>query len=186
MLSTTPIPLPSITPTGRNILIVTWLQILVALILVLLRTFYARRLEGHLRWDYIWVSVALVMGFACEVPLTIAVRFGLGTHMADLTYPQIFRVAKWVWITLIIGVQTAVWAKWSIIALLWQIQGRHARKRRYVLLVVGFFIAVWPVVIIALILTQCKPVAKLWNPTMSGVCRSTIPLENVVIFQGCK
>jgi len=126
------------------------------------------------------------MGFACVVALTIAVRFGLGTHMADLTYPQVFRVAKWIWITLIIGVQSAVWAKWSIIALLWQIQGRHARKRRYALLVVGLSVAVWPVVIIALSLTQCKPLAKVWNPTILGVCRSNNALVNVVVLHGCK
>lgn len=141
-----------------------------ATILLLLRAYAASRINGRWRWDFIWAVLAGVFGLASYIAATFAILSGLGNHIKDLSYPDIFQSLHRVWVALYISLPAGVFAKFSIIALLLTIQGPNARKKSYVLYGIGALIAASSMVQMFLSLFQCEPIAKLWEPTLDGSC----------------
>ncbi|TKX22421.1 hypothetical protein C1H76_5203 [Elsinoe australis] len=155
-----------------------------ATILLLLRAYAASRINGRWRWDFIWAVLAGVFSLASYIAATFAILSGLGNHIKDLSYPDIFQSLHRVWVALYISLPAAVFAKFSIIALLLTIQGPNARKKSYVLYGIGALIAASAMVQLFLSLFQCEPIAKLWEPTLDGSCPRLKPAGSFSYYQG--
>ncbi|PSK34052.1 hypothetical protein B9Z65_8378 [Elsinoe australis] len=110
--------------------------------------------------------------------------YGLGNHAKNLSYPQIFASLQWIWYCIFIGLPAVVFAKYSIIALLLSVQGPNAKKRNWALWGIGAFMMVVTIIQICLSVFECKPVAKLWNPTLEGVCPAKRAAGEYSKFQG--
>ncbi|KAF4552951.1 Hypothetical protein D9617_8g049640 [Elsinoe fawcettii] len=169
---------------GPTLLAVSWTQVIIGTIMVLLRGYAASRINGAWRWDFIWVVLALIMGLASQATLHVAVMNGLGNHARQLTYPQIFESLRWIWYCIFTGLPAVCLAKSSIIALLLQVQGPNAKKRNWALWGMGAFIYIVSIVQICLSVFECRPVAKLWNPTLEGYCPSKRVAGEFSKFQG--
>jgi len=120
------------------------------------------------------------------IPLTLAVYYGLGRHTGELTFPQLFVAAKWFYITLMIALAAVVFAKFTIIALLLTMHGITARKKRLALYFLAFLLVSTSTLPLAMILSHCKPVQKLWDLGLDGTCQSLGPYGDIAVFHGCK
>ncbi|KAF4547818.1 Hypothetical protein D9617_35g089690 [Elsinoe fawcettii] len=155
-----------------------------ATFLVVLRGYSASKSAGKWRWDFIWVAIALGWSIASGITMIIALLNGLGNHVKDLTFPQIFQALRWIWISLYISLPAGVCAKFSIIALLLNIQGQTAKKRSWALWVLGGLIGFSAIVQFFLSFFQCEPIEKLWFPYLDGSCPRLKLAGDWSYFQG--
>ncbi|PNS16265.1 Saccharolysin [Sphaceloma murrayae] len=169
---------------GPALLIVSWTQAAIGTFLVILRGYAAREINGKWRWDFIWIAIANIMAIASQAALHVATMQGLGNHAKKLTYPQIFSSLQYIWYCIFIGLPAVVFAKYSIISLLLSVQGPTAKKRTWALWTMGAFMMIVAIVQICLSLFECKPIAKLWNPTIEGACPILKAAGEYSKFQG--
>ncbi|KAF2150344.1 hypothetical protein K461DRAFT_295633 [Myriangium duriaei CBS 260.36] len=142
----------------------------VALFCIILRGLVASHINGSWRWDFIWVAICGVFGLIAAIAVVISTLHGLGNHMSRLTYPDIVDVIHYTYIALFFGLVATTFAKWSMIALMLQIQGPTARKRKWALYILGGVCAVVNLLQIVFSATQCDPNSKLWNRLLAGNC----------------
>ncbi|KAF4548431.1 Hypothetical protein D9617_28g065370 [Elsinoe fawcettii] len=169
---------------GPVLMTVGWVESMIGVALCLLRLYGASQKAGHIRWDFFWVAAATFTGIASHACFTVSILHGTGNHVTKLTFGEIFQSLHWIWISIFVGLVAVVFAKFAIIALILEVQGPNARKRRWFLWGLGAAIAVSGIIQICLSLTQCKPIDKLWNPTISGECPTQLVAANWSYFQG--
>ncbi|PNS21242.1 hypothetical protein CAC42_1021 [Sphaceloma murrayae] len=169
---------------GPTIISVVWTEAALGSILVGLRAFAASKKGGKWRWDFIWIAIALLACLVSSVVVTVGVSKGLGNHTKILSYPQLFEAIRYVWLTIWTGLPPSVFAKFSIIALLLDVQGPNSRKRRIALWMVGFLVASSSFVQIFISLTQCNPITRLWLLASEGECPRKLPSSHFSYFQG--
>ncbi|KAL8667910.1 MAG: hypothetical protein Q9202_000375 [Teloschistes flavicans] len=118
--------------------------------------------------------------------ITVSTLSGLGNHLALLWTPQLVKALRWSWIGQIIAVQAIGFGKIAVIAFLLRIQERNTKLKKLAWFL--YFIAVSNVVInidqMILILLQCSPSRKLWNPSVPGTCYHIHRTNHVGYFQG--
>ncbi|PNS21557.1 hypothetical protein CAC42_916 [Sphaceloma murrayae] len=169
---------------GPILMGVGWFESILGIILCLLRLYGASQKAGHIRWDFLWVALATLFAIASHACFTVSILHGMGNHVKRLTFAQVFQALHWTWISIFIGIIAVVFAKWAIIALILQVQGPNAKRRRYFLWGLGAWIAACAIIQICLSLTQCEPMEKLWNPTVEGICPRSVHAGNWSYFQG--
>ncbi|KAG8626937.1 hypothetical protein KVT40_005882 [Elsinoe batatas] len=171
---------------GAGPMLMTLLVTLVSIatFLMILRAYSASKTAGKWRMDFIMAAIGFTFGLASCATMIVALLNGLGNHVADLTFPQIFQALRWIWISLYTSLPAGIFAKYSIIALLLQIQGKTAKKRSIALYVLGFLIGVSAIVQFFLSLFQCEPLDKLWFPYLDGSCPRLKLAGDWSYFQG--
>lgn len=97
-----------------------------------------------------------------------AFHSGVGWHMVDLTYPQVFACLKYLWIGLPMGLVATIFAKLAIVALLLQVTTILQPGRRVFLVGVGVVNTVISFSQIIISLTQCDPYPYLWARYLEG------------------
>jgi len=170
---------------GPALLIVNSCLAFLGCVVVGLRAYSARSRNGRLRWDFIWIVLALIFSLVNAICIGFATYNGLGRHIGDLELDQLFIVVHWLWITMIVSLPGTVFAKFSIVSLLLQIQGSQARKRRMALLIIAVLTAVISFTQIWLSVFQCEPINKLWQLFEPGQCPRSDGSTYFGIFQGC-
>ncbi|PNS13883.1 hypothetical protein CAC42_1374 [Sphaceloma murrayae] len=169
---------------GPAILAGGWILCGLGVILVALRLWAARQKAGKLRWDFFWITLAITWCIASHACFTVSLNYGLGNHVKNLRYSEIFNALHWVWISLFVGIVGGVFSKFAIIALLLEVQSPNAKKRRMMLWMIGAILALTGLTQILLSWLKCEPVAKLWNPTLAGTCPGALRAANFSYFQG--
>ncbi|PSK57844.1 hypothetical protein B9Z65_9046 [Elsinoe australis] len=169
---------------GPGILTGGWVLCGLGIILVALRLWAASKKAGKLRWDFFWITLAIVWCIASHACFTVALYSGIGNHAKALKYSEIFNALHWVWISLFVGIVGGVFSKFAIIALLLEVQSPNAKKRRFLLWAIGGILAATGLTQILLSWLKCEPIAKLWNPTLSGSCPRALEAANFSYFQG--
>lgn len=128
---------------------------------------------------------------------TLATLYGIGQHVEVLTYNDRVQAVKYFWIGTAFGIPSLGIAKLAVIALLFKIQGTRAPKMKWILYAVAIItnlINAAQVVVSRLpclcecmictdrcakiILNQCSPAAKLWDPMVEGNCKM-LPIATV-------
>ncbi|KAL9585096.1 MAG: hypothetical protein Q9212_001722 [Teloschistes hypoglaucus] len=121
-----------------------------------------------------------------QIMITVSTLSGLGNHIGLLWVPQLVKALRWSWIGQIIAVQAIGFGKIAVIAFLLRIQERNSKLKKLAWFL--YFIAVSNVIInidqMILILLQCSPSRKLWNPSVPGTCYHIRRTNNVGYFQG--
>ncbi|KAJ5594910.1 uncharacterized protein N7459_001118 [Penicillium hispanicum] len=185
---------PDVAYGGRGPLVlgITWAEMGLALVLIILRAKTASVCPTHhlssgvfgLRWDFIWVLVAFSVALAAQSFMTVSARYGLGNHQDLLSYENIVKTNLWSWIGQVIAVFDLVLARIAVIAFLLSIQSGTVTKTRYLLYFVGSIQAVINVIEIGLIFKQCTPTSKLWDTNLPGTCNMVVVCSQVGFAQG--
>ncbi|KXL44959.1 hypothetical protein M433DRAFT_67749, partial [Acidomyces richmondensis BFW] len=136
------------------------------------------------RWDLFWVCVAWLSAMAAQCCLTVAVRFGIGNHITNLSPLNITKAVKWAWVAQLIAIFAIGFGKNAVIALLLRIQGQTHRRGAWFLHFIWASNMAINVAQVVLLLYQCEPVAKLWDDNLQGVCDGRTRAEYSGFFQG--
>lgn len=172
---------------GPLVLGVTWGLTALAFIAVALRGYAASHINGKWRWDFIWAAACIVFGVAGASFITVAVTQGLGNYLDVLLHlgiDHIWATIHWLWISIFLGLVATTFAKYSMIALMLQVQGPAATKRRIALWVLGALFTIVNAIQIALSYQQCRPIDKLWNRLLPGECKGGAIASDWSILQG--
>ncbi|KAE8159855.1 hypothetical protein BDV40DRAFT_302867 [Aspergillus tamarii] len=177
---------------GSLVLGVTWAEAGLALILLALRAKTASLCPPGqpafgifgLRWDFIWVVIALAFALCAQSFMTVSVRYGLGDHQNLLSAHNIVQTNLWSWMAQIVAILCLVISRIAVIAFLLSLQGRTSSIGRIVLYAVGAVQGIINVIEVALILKQCDPTEKLWNPAVVGTCDRVLICSQVGFLQG--
>ncbi|KAL8727833.1 MAG: hypothetical protein Q9181_005565 [Wetmoreana brouardii] len=165
---------------------VTWAETAVALILVAARTYTNGFILRAFEWDYWWALVTLIASLVAQIMLTVAVLSGLGNHFGLLYGPQLVKALQWSWMGQIVAIQAIGFGKIAVIAFLLRIQERNTKLKKLAWFL--YFIGISNVIInidqMILILLQCSPSRKLWNPAIPGTCYHIHRTNHVGYFQG--
>ncbi|GAM89762.1 hypothetical protein ANO11243_078010 [Dothideomycetidae sp. 11243] len=185
MVANAPSPGPS--PRGTATLTATSVLFGLCLFTFGLRMYAARTRKTTSvgwRWDLIWAGVTIFTGLIAYVFQILTTYHGLGHHITEIPLAETLNAAYWAVISIEMYIVAGAFAKLSIVALLISIQGLDATRRTLFLKALGVFQALLNLVLVLLILFQCKPIGKLWNPFREGVCRTTTASHNLSFFQG--
>ncbi|PSK53762.1 hypothetical protein B9Z65_7568 [Elsinoe australis] len=156
---------------GPAILATLWSLCGVAFTLVFLRAYAASRKHGKWRWDFIHIAVAFVTAALAGIFITVGVDKGLGNYVKRLTYSQIWDTFYWFYLAIYAGTISIAFSKFSVIALLLEVQeGSQKRKRKYALWAVGAVFGIASLLEVFLTAFQCKPLSKVWNLAEDGTC----------------
>ncbi|PSK42881.1 hypothetical protein B9Z65_6835 [Elsinoe australis] len=169
---------------GPMLLGISWTECVIATILVLLRAYGARYRAGALRWDFVFVAAGTVLGIVTQVLFVFACLNGVGDHVKNLSYPQLFASLKYSWIGVVIGLVATTVAKLGIIALLLQVATPAQKKRKAFLWALAVFICIVGIAQMTITLTQCSPTDRLWYRTKPGNCDRTHFAAQFGYFQG--
>ncbi|KAF2123876.1 hypothetical protein P153DRAFT_303213 [Dothidotthia symphoricarpi CBS 119687] len=123
-------------------------------------------------WDDGFMVVALGFGLCMSVLVSVAVQYGYGLHVADITDTYRREQAlKYVYIAPAPCILSSTAAKISMVFFLLRLLGHSATKRhRWVLYIVTGIRVALNVFIIPIIVGQCSPIEKSWKPWVPGKC----------------
>ncbi|KAF2221427.1 hypothetical protein BDZ85DRAFT_283498 [Elsinoe ampelina] len=169
---------------GPGIMAGGWVLCGLGIILVLLRLWAASKKAGKLRWDFLWITLGILWCIASHACFTVALNYGIGNHVRNLRYSEVFDALHWMWISLFVGIVGGVFSKFAIISLLLEVQSPNAKGRRIMLWTLGGILGATGLTQILLSWLKCEPVAKLWNPTLPGVCPRAVQAANFSYYQG--
>ncbi|KAF2148574.1 hypothetical protein K461DRAFT_297978 [Myriangium duriaei CBS 260.36] len=171
-------------PRAVTVSAINWTECGIALILIALRIYGGSIRVLRWQWDFFFVVLAAIFGLVTMAISVPAFQSGLGWHIADLTYPEVFEGLKFLWIGLPIGVLATCIAKLAIVALLLQVTTIAQPGRRWFLLAIGVINTAAGVAQVAISLTQCEPYAYLWYRYLPGSCPRAQFAAQFSYFQG--
>jgi len=171
---------------GPTMLVGGWTMCAIGVCLVLLRLYAATRKTDCVRWDLIWIANCLVWCVASQTAYGLSNIYGLGNHIENLAWDDVFNVLKWGYVALFLGIPATFFAKFSIMALLIQVQGPNARKRCYFLYFLGALLAITGIAQVIITATKCTPTAKLYMVLLPGKCPREALSIRFAYWQGCK
>ncbi|KAE8378660.1 hypothetical protein BDV26DRAFT_292056 [Aspergillus bertholletiae] len=116
--------------------------------------------------------------------MTVSVKFGLGEHQSLLSAHNIVQTNLWSWMAQIVAILCLVVSRIAVIAFLLSLQGPTSTIGRIVLYIVGAVQGIINVIEVGLILKQCDPTEKLWNPATAGTCDRVLICSQVGFLQG--
>lgn len=169
---------------GPTILAVSWLETFIGIAIVALRGRVASRREGKLRWDFIWIVIALVFAFASTCIISAAVFHGLGNYAGDMSIVQLLDCAHWIWISAVVGLVPSVFGKFAIIAMLLAVHKYIGRKRRSALWGLAVLIGATNFVQLVATLYQCNPEGGSYLMPHHGSCTNKHFSGNFSYYQG--
>ena len=111
---------------------------------------------------------------------------GTGNHLPLLSYDDVVIANLWSWIAQVVAISAAATGRFAVIAFLLALQGTAHRKLRWFLYIVGGAQATINAIEIVLIMLQCNPVNKLWDPEVPGTCSMIEICSKVGFLQGSK
>lgn len=127
---------------------------------------------------------AQILALVAQSFMTVSAVYGLGNHESVLSHSDIVKTNLWSWIAQIVAILCLVVARIAVISFLLALQERTHRYGRWLLYLVGALQGVINIVEVVLILQQCHPIRKLWDPTVSGTCDLIEICSKVGFLQG--
>ncbi|KAF2214650.1 hypothetical protein CERZMDRAFT_95042 [Cercospora zeae-maydis SCOH1-5] len=171
---------------GITFLAITWAWTSIAAVLYVLRAASVARQKSDsafcgIRWDFVWVTVALVLAFNAQIIYTISYNFAAHGNQGLTTVAQVILFGT---IASLSALTSSVFGRCAVVALLLQLQGPTYPKGRIAL----WFVAVSQFVInaiqLSLTINQCDPPSRLWNIMEPGTCPRIIATRKLGFFTG--
>ncbi|WPH01405.1 Hypothetical protein R9X50_00425000 [Acrodontium crateriforme] len=163
---------------GPLFLAVSWLSAGLATIMLGFRLYTGVKVVNQTGWNFYWALIAYVLNMVMQVFETLATLYGIGQHVEVLTHNDRVQAVKYFWIGTAFGIPSLGIAKLAVIALLFKIQGTRAPRMKWVLYAVAIITNFINAVQVVIILNQCSPSAKLWDPMIEGNC-NMLPIATV-------
>lgn len=126
-----------------------------------------------------------IIGTASMVTLTLGAANGVGIHKAELTAEQKKLSILYAFMNQILVLTAIIPAKIAVVIFLLRVQGYGDFKRYSFLWFWVVTNAMFNLMAIPFILTQCKPVSDLWEGSGLGNCNGRLRTEIVGYIQGC-
>ncbi|KAI5370483.1 hypothetical protein Slin14017_G013620 [Septoria linicola] len=158
---------------GPRLLAVTWTWTALAIILYSLRAASAAvqpstdRLFG-LRWDFIWVTLALVATLTAQITTTVSLEHASGPTQGIKTISDVIYTGLVANCAAIFGM---TFGRFAVVALLLSIHGPTYPNGKLSLWIIAISQFVINIIQVGFTIHQCSPVSRLWNITGPGVCR---------------
>ncbi|KAF2149185.1 hypothetical protein K461DRAFT_281546 [Myriangium duriaei CBS 260.36] len=169
---------------GPKLLAIGWTVFGVGTISTVLRYFVASRIDGRWRWDFIWAALATFITLGSVINFTLAILNGVGNDVKNVTLTNVFNAIFYVRMTVYFGLVGITAAKFSVIALLIQIEGPLIRRRRTALFIIAAFFSIVNLIYIPIAATECVPYNKLWYRYLPGSCPREQFVDSLGKFQG--
>ncbi|KUJ11716.1 uncharacterized protein LY89DRAFT_758503 [Mollisia scopiformis] len=165
---------------GPSIVEASWILMGIATIVMAARFYVRARLVKRISIDDWLMLFSYILTIIATICFTISVHFGLGKHEELLTPAGSVEAVKWNFIGQIIGIVSATCSRLSFCMMLFVVtsvtkQTRQQRISRILLWSVALVQLLVNVGLVIFLLTQCDPLKKLWDRTVSGTC---LPLDN--------
>ncbi|KAF2219833.1 hypothetical protein BDZ85DRAFT_35485 [Elsinoe ampelina] len=170
---TTPFEPPGVKDGGRTILLVSWPATALAIAIAILRCIYAGSSKGRPRWDCVWAVVAVVVGVASQILMTIACIYGIGQHLWELgSFTTAAYPLRIYWASAMAFIWAMAFAKLAIVSLLFSVWCPWQTKRRFFLHFMWVSTVLVTAVQTALSLSQCTPRQAIFDYSMTTAdCR---------------
>ncbi|KAF2150505.1 hypothetical protein K461DRAFT_269948 [Myriangium duriaei CBS 260.36] len=157
---------------GPAVIKSTWIQMFLAILVIGLRAYTASRTGEKWRWDFIWILLALVAGILTGVMSTMSAINGMGNHLANLNVQALYDLLYWEYLSTYLGTLSIAFSKFSVTALLLNVQYRTRNKtRRYALWISAITFAITSLLEIFLTAFQCAPDIKVWMVLDLATCK---------------
>ena len=130
----------------------------------------------------IWIAAAPLAAFA--------IRAGLGRHEYYLSLTpelllQLVQVSKWQFLSEILTSFTLLFTRISVCLFLLRIFGTITHWK-WILYIVTGFIAITNLSSVSIILAECRPLSKNWDPLIPGKCVSPAVINFEAYYNGGK
>ena len=114
---------------------------------------------------------------------TVTARHGIGMHIECVELHDVVVALRYSFVGMVVLVFAGLCARLSILLFLLRLFSVN-RVWRQLLYIIMAILTVTNLVSAALVLPQCHPLAKLWNPELPGTCWSPQVRVNVGRFNG--
>ncbi|PPJ56295.1 hypothetical protein CBER1_00669 [Cercospora berteroae] len=171
---------------GDTLLAITWTWFSIAAVLYVLRAASAARQKADgnfcgIRWDFVWVTVAVAMALTAQIIYTVSYEFAAHGNQGLKTVAQVIFYGT---IASCTAMTSSVFGRFAVVALLLQLQGPTYPKGRIVL----WFIAISQFIVngiqVGLTVNQCNPASRLWNIMEPGTCQLILVTRKMGFFSG--
>ena len=131
-------------------------------------------------YQIIWITTAAFSAFA--------IRAGLGRHEYYLSLTpelllQLVQVIKWQFLTEILTAFSLLITRLSVCFLLLRIFST-IKQWKWIIYIVTGFITITNLSSLSIILAECRPVSKNWNPLIPGKCVSPAVITFEAYYNG--
>jgi len=128
--------------------------------------------------DYLMVVSLGIFTIFCACQLT-GIHYGMGSHNADLTLPNIIEALKYQTLCELFYIADTALIKCSVGFLLLRITPNGAKTYRYILYVSMVVLSLWTIITFFIILFQCRPVSFAWDQRSGkGHCTPSTSIAN--------
>ncbi|KAL1968738.1 hypothetical protein VTN77DRAFT_1564 [Rasamsonia byssochlamydoides] len=169
---------------GPTLLVVIWVEFVIAFALLLARIYTTWKITRRIRLDLYLTLLTFAIATASAVFLTLSIAYGLGQHIGDLTPEGIVLTIKWSWVNQVLAIFAIGLGKLAIVAFLQQIHGPEDRGKVIALWAVACSNFIINTITIGMVLSQCSPMQKLWDDSLPGTCAGRQRNQNCAYFQG--
>ncbi|OQE47250.1 hypothetical protein PENCOP_c001G04670 [Penicillium coprophilum] len=160
--------------SGVSITAVSWCFGGVALGVVAVRLYTRVVALRRAGWDDTFITLSLASALVCSALVQVAVSYGLGRHLNDISDPnQQVQAIKYTVIAPNFSVISTTTGKISVTIFLLRLMGQSASApRRWFLYILMAVSIAWNVLAIVAIIGFCRPSERIWNPKVEGSCFS--------------
>lgn len=119
--------------------------------------------------------------------LLVGIHFGIGRHEQDLSLEDLREATKWIYIPRTEFVIACMFTRLSIAAFMLHIFAIERKWRRSLYVIMTFIILTSLLSVSVVLLAQCQPIRKIWDPTVPGKCWEPDKLNTIgLIFNSGK
>ncbi|PYI32667.1 hypothetical protein BP00DRAFT_471895 [Aspergillus indologenus CBS 114.80] len=177
---------------GNIVLILAWLFAGIAIIVVAIRYYVRLQIVKRYTLDDALILVALhsrpilmpqALAIGNSVFLTIAARWGLGTHMAALSEERIMYAVKWVYLCEFFSILSPGIGRIAYASLLMSLVPPVRWRTRLLWTIIWIQFAV-DIATVVVSFAQCRPMKKFWDSQTPGSCWPATVQRDMGYFQG--
>ncbi|KAK0630992.1 hypothetical protein B0T17DRAFT_236873 [Bombardia bombarda] len=157
---------------GRGPLVMglTWTFTGLAIITTVLRMFVRRKVGTRKLGPDDWIMfAAMLLQLVNQILISIAFRYGMGKHLADLYIPdQLVTMSMWEWLAVPPGSAAAILARISICIVLVRLFGIYKWFKWFTIILTTLGVTMGAILAIC-IFAQFEPAEGLWNPFLPSI-----------------
>ncbi|KAF8862786.1 hypothetical protein BDZ45DRAFT_798959 [Acephala macrosclerotiorum] len=153
---------------GRLVIVVMWVETMIALVFVLARMYTRTRLVRSLGWDDHLTNISMFLFFGYTILCTVAATNGFGNHLTDLGLTQGVKAIKLEIAGQTFNIAAIATSKSSVAVFMLRIviQKHYYWILWFCILSISFVCASC----IIFMYTQCTPLESVFNPTLPHTC----------------
>ncbi|KAL1968078.1 hypothetical protein VTN77DRAFT_2208 [Rasamsonia byssochlamydoides] len=182
-MSTETAPSDSNVNRAPELLVALWLTTAIAIIIFAARLYVRIRIIKYHGLDDYWIVASMILATVGISLETVSVKYGFGRHESSLSTEQIVEATKFNMVAIPPNLLSSATAKISVCFFLLHVN--QDKRTGYFLYGMASLLFLFSIASSIVLLTQCQPVAALWNPAlrMTGHCLDPSVNTDVALAQ---